>query len=59
MDRERYGSTVTSGSSRQATRAGLAFAGLHNGFASCSEPERLQALPDSFGPEHIQAFFDH
>jgi hypothetical protein len=43
---------------RQALRAGLGFTELHNGFASCSDPERLQAICDSFGPEHIQAFFD-
>jgi hypothetical protein len=34
------------------------FSELHNGFGSCSDPERLQALCDSFGPEHVQAFFD-
>ncbi|MGZ4181581.1 MAG: hypothetical protein ACXVUL_12990 [Solirubrobacteraceae bacterium] len=43
---------------RQALRAGLGFTELHNGFASCSDPERLQAICDSFGPEHLQAFFD-
>ena len=43
---------------RQALRAGLGFTELHNGFASCSDPERLQAICDSFSPEHVQAFFD-
>jgi hypothetical protein len=43
---------------RQASRGGLAFTSLHNGFASCPDPERLQAICDSFGPEHVQAFFD-
>jgi len=43
---------------RQATRAGLAFTALSNGFASCDQPERLQAICDSFGPGHVQAFFD-
>jgi hypothetical protein len=43
---------------RQALRAGLGFTELHNGFASCPEPERLQAICDSFGSEHMQAFFD-
>jgi hypothetical protein len=43
---------------RQALRAGLGFTELHNGFASCSEPERLQAICDSFGAAHVQAFFD-
>ena len=44
---------------RQATKAGIAFGALSNGFASCEEPERLQAVCDTFGPEHVQAFFDH
>jgi len=43
---------------RQATRAGLAFTALSNGFASCDQPEQLQAICDSFGPGHVQAFFD-
>jgi hypothetical protein len=43
---------------RQALHQGLAFTALSNGFACCPAPERLQAICDSFGPEHIQAFFD-
>jgi hypothetical protein len=43
---------------RQADRAGISFAALSNGFAACPQPERLQALCDSFGPPHVQAFFD-
>ena len=43
---------------RQATKAGIAFTALSNGFAACDQPERLQAICDSFGPEHVQAFFD-
>jgi hypothetical protein len=43
---------------RQATRRGLAFTALSNGFASCHHPEQLQAICDSFGPGHVQAFFD-
>jgi hypothetical protein len=43
---------------RQATRAGVAFTALSNGFASTPEPERLQAICDTFGPGHVQAFFD-
>ena len=35
---------------RQATRAGIAFTPLSNGFASCEQPSRLQALCDRFGP---------
>ncbi len=44
---------------RQAARAAIEFQALSNGFAACDQPERLQAICDSFGPGHIQAFFDH
>ena len=44
---------------RQAEQAGITFTALSNGFQSCSEPERLQAICDTFGPEHVQAFFDY
>lgn len=43
---------------RQAAGTGLAFTALSNGFASCPDPERLQAICDTFAPEHVQAFFD-
>jgi len=43
---------------RQAERAGISFSALGNGFASCAEPGRLQAICDRFGPGHVQAFFD-
>jgi hypothetical protein len=43
---------------RQAVRDGLAYTALHNGFASCREPERLQSICDSFGPGEVQRFFD-
>ena len=43
---------------RQATRAGIAFTPLSNGFASCEQPSQLQALCDRFGPGDVQAFFD-
>jgi len=43
---------------RQAVRAGIEFAALSNGFAACDQPERLRAVCDSFGPHHVQAFFD-
>ncbi len=43
---------------RQAAKAGIAFTALSNGFAACDQPERLQAICDSFSPEHVQAFFD-
>jgi hypothetical protein len=43
---------------RQAVRHGLAYTALANGFHSTPDPERLQALCDSFGPSDVQAFFD-
>ena len=43
---------------RQAARAGIAFTALSNGFATCDQPQRLQAVCNSFGPDHVQAFFD-
>jgi hypothetical protein len=43
---------------RQAIRTGIAFTALSNGFAGCGQPRRLQAVCDSFGPDHVQAFFD-
>jgi hypothetical protein len=42
---------------RQAARAGVQFTALSNGFATCDQPERLQAICDTFGPDHVQAFF--
>jgi hypothetical protein len=45
-------------SKRQAQRAGLAFEALSNGFRSCPEPARLQAVCDSLGPDDVQAFVD-
>jgi hypothetical protein len=43
---------------RQADHAGLPYTALSNGFASCPEPARLQAICDSLAPGHVQAFFD-
>ena len=43
---------------RQALRHGIGFTELENGFAATSDPERLQAICESFSPEHVQAFFD-
>ena len=43
---------------RQAHRAGLVFTELANGFASCTDPARLQAICDRLGPADLQAFFD-
>lgn len=43
---------------RQASRAGIEFTALANGFASCSDPRRLQGICNRLGSRHIQAFFD-
>jgi hypothetical protein len=43
---------------RQAVAEGLGFTALANGFASCADPERLQAICDRLGPSQIQAFFE-
>jgi hypothetical protein len=45
-------------SKRQARRAGIDFVALSNGFRCCPEPERLQAICDSLGPDDVQAFVD-
>jgi hypothetical protein len=43
---------------RQAQVEGLGFTELANGFASCAEPTRLQAICNRLGPTDLQAFFD-
>ena len=43
---------------RQAAHAGIDFGALSNGFGSCDQPDRLQAVCDSFSAEHVQTFFD-
>jgi hypothetical protein len=43
---------------RQAEAEGLAFTELANGFASCDDSARLQAICDRLGPEQIEAWFD-
>ncbi|MGH7745963.1 MAG: hypothetical protein ACREQ5_14475, partial [Candidatus Dormibacteria bacterium] len=43
---------------RQAIAEGLRFSELANGFASCEDPARLQAICDRLGPDQIQGFFD-
>lgn len=43
---------------QQLSKAGIAFEALDNGFLSCADPERLQAICDQLGVEQIQAFFD-
>jgi len=41
---------------RQLAKEGIGFQALDNGFLSCQNPEHLQALADTLGPEHIQRF---
>ena len=43
---------------RQVEGEGVEFTALANGFASCADPEALQAVCDRFGPADVQAFFD-
>jgi len=43
---------------QQLRRAGIAFETWDNGFLSCPEPEKLQAICDQLGSEQIRAFFD-
>ncbi|CAN5367206.1 hypothetical protein BH23ACT6_BH23ACT6_18380 [soil metagenome] len=43
---------------RQATAAGITFTELSNGFATCDDPEALQAICDRFGPGTINVFFE-
>ena len=43
---------------QQARKLGLGFTELSNGFASCKDPALLQRICDSFGPGHVQAWFD-
>jgi hypothetical protein len=41
---------------RQLAKEGIACQALDNGFLSCADPQRLQALADALGPEEIQSF---
>ncbi|WP_218028435.1 hypothetical protein [Mycobacterium pseudokansasii] len=43
---------------RQATQAGIAFSELSNGFASCADPDALEAICDRLGPGTITVFFE-
>jgi len=43
---------------RQATRAGIGFTELSNGFATCEDPAGLQAICDRLGPGTIEVFFE-
>ncbi|MGH7750210.1 MAG: hypothetical protein ACREQ5_36395, partial [Candidatus Dormibacteria bacterium] len=41
----------------QCVKAGIGFTALSNGFATCTEPEALQAICDRLGPGVIEVFF--
>jgi hypothetical protein len=43
---------------RQATRAGIGFSELSNGFATATDPAALQAICDRLGPATIGVFFE-
>ena len=42
---------------RQLDNRGIVYEALDNGFLSCAEPERLQQVCDSLGPEQIERVF--
>ena len=42
---------------RQLEKKGIAYEALDNGFLSCAEPEQLQRICDSLGPEEIDRVF--
>jgi hypothetical protein len=42
---------------RQLENSGVKFETLDNGFLSCEDPEKLQEICDSLGPEQIMSFF--
>jgi len=44
---------------RQAAAEGLSFTELANGFASCADPARLQAICDQLDPAKLHAFFTY
>jgi hypothetical protein len=42
---------------KRLEKRGIHYEALDNGFLSCSEPEKLQAICDSFDHRHIERFF--
>lgn len=42
---------------RQLEREGIGYEALDNGFLSCAQPEKLQEICDSLGPEQIDGAF--
>jgi hypothetical protein len=43
---------------QQLHRAGIGFASLDNGLLACEQPDQLQAIAATLGPEAVPAFFD-
>jgi hypothetical protein len=43
---------------RQATKAGIGFTELSNGFAACEDPQALQVICDRLGPGTINVFVE-
>jgi hypothetical protein len=41
---------------RQLDKEGIAYTALDNGFLECADPQALQKVCDSLGPQHIEAF---
>ncbi len=41
---------------RQLAKEGIGFEALDNGFLSCQDPQRLQALAEELGPKQVQGF---
>jgi hypothetical protein len=42
---------------RQCQRTGIGYTALDNGFRSCADPTRLQAICDRLGPGAVKSFF--
>src|SRR5712691_7272006 len=42
---------------RQLDKKGIAYEALDNGFLACADPQKLQEICDSLGPEQIEAVF--
>src|SRR5580658_1903250 len=42
---------------RQLDKRGIGYEALDNGFLSCAQPEKLQQICDSLGPEQIERLF--
>jgi hypothetical protein len=42
---------------RQLDKRGISYEALDNGFLSCAQPEKLQQICDSLGPEQIERLF--